>query len=89
MTSPTHHGATKIQGSLAFHGFSAKVKIHHQIWKQAFQSQSKIIDNNGYIEKMQTPAHTSTHPMYDILLEYSVLSAKIHKNNCNPKAKIL
>ena len=27
--------------------------------------------------------------MYDILLEYSVLSAKIHKNNCKPKARML
>lgn len=38
---------------------------------------------------IQTPIHTNAHPIYEILLEYSVLSANIHKNNCNQKAKIL
>lgn len=83
------HGATKIHGSLAFHGLRAKVKIHHQIWKHAFQIQRKIMDNIGYIGNIQTQIHTKIHPMYEILLEYSDLSAKIHKNNCRPKAKIL
>lgn len=83
------HGATKIHGSLAFHGLSAKVKIHHQIWKHAFQIQRKIMDSIGYVANIQTQIHTNTHPMYEILFEYSDLSAKIHKNNCSPKAKIL
>jgi hypothetical protein len=67
----------------------ARVKIHHQIWKHAFPSHRKIIDNIGYMASIQTPIHTNAHPIYEILLEYSVLSAKIHKNNCNQKAKIL
>ena len=83
------HGATNIHGSLAFHGFNAKVTIHHQIWKHAFQIHRKIIDITGYVANIQTQIHTNTHPIYEILLEYSVLSAKIHKNNCNPKANML
>lgn len=87
--NPIAHGATKIHGSLAFHGLSAKVNIHHQIWKQAFPVHRKIIDNIGYTSNKQTQIHTNIHPIYEILLEYSVLSANIHKSNCNPKAKIL
>jgi hypothetical protein len=41
------------------------------------------------VASIQTQIQTNTHPIYEILWEYSVLSAKIHKNNCNPKAKIL
>jgi hypothetical protein len=89
MTNPIAHGATKIHGSLAFHGFNAKVKIHHQIWKHAFPNHRKTIDKIGYVVNIQTQIHTNIHPIYEILLEYSVLSAKIHKNNCNPKANIL
>ena len=89
MINPIPHGATKIHGSLAFQGLRAKVKIHHQIWKHAFPSHRKIIDNIGYISNIQTQIHTNMHPMYEILWEYSVLSAKIHKNNCSPKARIL
>ena len=61
------HGATKIHGSLAFQGLRAKVKIQPQIWKHAFPSQRKIIDNIGYIANMQTQIHTNTHPIYEIL----------------------
>ena len=57
------HGATNIHGSLAFQGLSAKVKIHHQIWKHAFQSHKKIIDNIGYVANIQTQIQTNTHPM--------------------------
>ena len=89
MANPIAHGATNIHGSLAFHGFNAKVKIHPQIWKHAFQIHRKIIDDIGYVVNIQTQIHINTHPIYEILLEYSVLSAKIHKNNCNPKANIL
>lgn len=89
MANQIAHGATKIHGSLAFHGLRARVKIHHQIWKHAFQIQRKTIDCIGYIENIQTQVHTNKHQMYEILLEYSDLSAKIHKNNCSPKAKIL
>ena len=89
MANPIAHGATKIHGSLAFHELRAKIKIHHQIWKHAFPIQRKIIDIIGYVNNIQTQIHTNTHPIYEILLEYSDLSAKIHKNNCNPKAKIL
>ena len=63
MDNQIAHGATKIQGSLALPGFSANVTIHHQIWKQAFPIHSKTIDDIGYIEKIQTPIHTNTHPI--------------------------
>ena len=89
MANPIAHGATNIHGSLAFHGLRANVKIHHQIWKHAFQIQRKIIDKAGYVANMQTQIQTNTHPIYEILLEYSVLSAKIHNNNCNQKANML
>jgi hypothetical protein len=61
------HGATKIQGSLAFHGLRDKLKIHPQIWKQAFPVHRKIIDKIGYTANIQTQIHTNTHPIYEIL----------------------
>ena len=67
----------------------AKVKIHPQIWKHAFPSHRKTIDKIGYAANIQTQIQTNTHPIYEILWEYSVLSAKIHKNNCSPKANML
>ena len=73
------HGATKIHGSLAFHGLRARVKIHHQIWKHAFQIQRKIIDNIGYIENVQTQVHTNKHQMYEILLESLQINLNIPK----------
>ena len=63
MANPIAHGATNIHGSLAFQGLRARVKIHHQIWKHAFQIQRKIIDNMGYAANVQTQIHTNTHPM--------------------------
>ena len=67
MANQIVHGATNIQGSLAFHGLRARVKIHHQIWKHAFPIPRKIIDNSGFIIKLQIQIHTNTHPIYEIL----------------------
>jgi hypothetical protein len=65
--NPIAHGATKIHGSLAFQGLSAKVKIHPQIWKHAFPSHRKIIESIGYVANIQTQIQTNTHPIYEIL----------------------
>jgi hypothetical protein len=63
MTNHIPPGATKIHGSLAFHGCSANVKIHHQMWKHAFPSHKKIIDNIGYVANIQTQIQTNIHPI--------------------------
>ena len=61
MANPIAHGATKIHGSLAFHGFNVKVKIHHQIWKHAFPSHKKIIDKIGYTANIETQIFVHHH----------------------------